>query len=96
LTLNLPGFVEHIWKGRVCDSLPQTASIGKDLTGRWCTTSLKEYPPAFCRALALSFAEVVTSFAIDPSANVSTEFWTKCDAMLISEHGTHIGPDFAG
>ena len=40
--------------------------------------------------------EVVTSFAIDPAASVSTEFWTKCEAMLITEYGTHIGPDYAG
>lgn len=96
LTLNLPGFAEHVWKGRVCDCLPQQASIGKDISGRWCTTSLKEYPPALCRALALSFAETVTAFAIDPHASVSTEFWAKCDAMLISVYGTHIGPDYAG
>ena len=31
LSLNLPSLVDRIWQDRVCDELPQTSSIGRDL-----------------------------------------------------------------
>lgn len=70
LTLNLPDFVEHIWKGRVTDHLPHAASIGRDSLGQWKTTGLKEYPPAMCKALATSFASAVTTGEIDTPLSI--------------------------
>eukprot|EP00435_Cladocopium_sp_Y103_P042425 s1518_g11.t1 len=60
LALNLPQLAVHIWQGRLCADPPKTASIGKDSSGGWKTTSLKEYSPALCRALAAGFADFVT------------------------------------
>ena len=57
LALHLPDLARQIRQGRVRDDLPQAASIRRDTLGRWQTTSLKEYPPAMCRALAASFCQ---------------------------------------
>ena len=95
LTLNLPDFVEHVWKGRVTSHLPQAASIGRDALGQWKTTALKEYPPALCRALARSFAAFVTTCTVDSSHCICAEFWNRCQAM-VAGYGKHMGPDFAG
>ena len=95
LSLNLPDIVEQIWKGRVSNELPIASSIGRDDQGRWQTSALKEYPPAMCKALAESFARAVSDIAVDPAICISTEFWSRCKTMIVSEYGEFIGPDYA-
>jgi hypothetical protein len=96
LSLNLPDLVDQIWRGRVCDELPQNSSIGKDSHGRWKTSVLKEYTPALCKALAESFAAAVTRVEADPDISIRTEFWLRCQDMIVADYGHFIGPDFAG
>lgn len=96
LSLNLPDLVDQIWRGRVCDELPQTSSIGRDSQGRWKTSSLKEYPPALCKALAESFAAFITRVEADTDISICTEFWSRCQDMIVTDYGDFIGPDFAG
>ena len=96
LALRLPDLARQIRQGRVCDDLPQAASIGRDALGRWQTSSLKEYPPAMCRALAASFASAIAHSTVDPDISISPSFWDKCADMVVSDYSKHIGPDFAG
>ena len=96
LSLNLPDLVDQIWRGRVCDELPQTSSIGRDSLGRWKTSTLKEYPPSLCKALAESFAAAVMRAETDPTICICTDFWSKCKSMVVTDYGQYIGPDFAG
>ena len=49
LVVNLPDLMCTLHSCRVRKELPAATSIGKDQWGRWRTTALKEYPPAFCR-----------------------------------------------
>ena len=88
--------MDQIWRGRVCDELPQNSSIGKDSHGRWKTSVLKEYTPALCKALAESFAAAVTRVEADPDISIRTEFWLRCQDMIVADYGHFIGPDFAG
>ena len=96
LALRLPDLARQIRQGRVCDDLPQAASIGRDALGCWQTSSLKEYPPAMCRALAASFASAIAHSTVDPDISISPSFWDKCADMVVSDYSKHIGPDFAG
>ena len=96
LTLNLPHLAERLWKGRVCDEIPQKPSIGKDSEARWLTSGLKEYPPAMCKALAASFADRIQHCPVDPSICISSDFMARCDQMIVKEYSLHIGPDYAG
>ena len=82
LALHLPDLARQIRQGRVRDDLPQAASIRRDTLGRWQTTSLKEYPPAMCRALAASFASAIARSTVDPDISISPSFWDKCADMV--------------
>jgi len=59
--------------GRVCDDLP-VASIGKDDKGSWATAALKEYPPAYCRALACSFTTAISQCKVDATISICPTF----------------------
>ena len=52
LCLNLPGMCHAVARHRVTPDVPRGSSIGLDRSGQWATSALKEYPPAFSRALA--------------------------------------------
>ena len=52
LLLNLPQMGQWIHRSRLCADLPKASSIGRSKEGHWNTMSLKEYPPALCKALA--------------------------------------------
>eukprot|EP00435_Cladocopium_sp_Y103_P044071 s1250_g12.t1 len=96
LALNLPHLAKEICRWRVVDDLPKQVSIGRGPDGKFKTTSLKEYPPALCGALASASGHAIRSLPLDASVQASEEFFGRCQAMLIQEYGEAIGPDFAG
>ena len=96
MTLNLPDFVDQVRCGRVCSELPVASSIGRDTSGHWRTSGLKEYLPALCRILACSFSSAIASCPPDDQALICKDFWATCKGMIVTQHGSHIGPDWAG
>jgi hypothetical protein len=62
----------------VTSRLPQGASIGKDKSGKFKTSPLKEYPPGFCRAIAQAFLHDMCTEEFD----ASTEYGRLPSAFL--------------
>lgn len=96
LTLNLPSFGVQVCRWRVTHELPKQVSIGRGHDGKFSTMVLKEYPPAFCGALATSFWHALQGFPMNPEVQIPGDFFALCSSMLIQEFGDEIGPDFAG
>ncbi|CAL1139425.1 unnamed protein product [Cladocopium goreaui] len=96
LLLNLPGVILALHRWRVRRELPRAAAIGLDSQGRWCTTPLKEYPPAMCGALAESLGE---AFCSEPTADAcqpaqsDLDLWRRLHATV---YGRFVGADYAG
>ena len=77
--------------------IPHTAAIGKNSDGSWKTTTLKEYPPALCRSMAISLARALSQTKVDPSAPEPSEaLLQQFTAMDVKMYGSVIGADFAG
>ena len=92
LVLGLPTLEMDLHGGRLSPHLPHGASIGKDSSGQYRTAPLKEYPPALCRAIALSFCKDFASIECSDTAPPS-EFVTKCIEMSGDQLDGHIGHD---
>ena len=95
LTLNLPTMGQWIHGGRVCADLPAASSIGKSSSGHWNTMSLKEYPPALCRALGGCIAATASGLEIDAGCQIDPCFWDRCRTMVVDDFNQCIGPDYA-
>eukprot|EP00435_Cladocopium_sp_Y103_P051956 s2437_g16.t1 len=97
MVANMPNLMIFLHQSRTRTELPATASIGKDQSGNWKTTCLKEYPPGFCRGLARSFLHSIGTTPIDPSITApSTDFLQRISSLIVQEWGEHLGADFAG
>lgn len=94
---NLPQLMLDLHACRVRTEIPQAAAIGKHADGSWKTTRLKEYPPALCRGMAMSFARGLAQTSIDPSVPDPTEAQlAQYVAMDVKQFGDRLGADFAG
>ena len=96
LLLNLPQMSQWIHRSRLCADLPKASSIGRSKEGHWNTMSLKEYPPALCKALAGCISAAVSELEVDTECVISPEFWSRCSTMVSDRFDDCIGPDFAG
>ena len=97
LCVNLPSMLHFLHLYRVRKELPIGQAVGRDARGDWKTTSLKEYPPAFCRAIAAAIRSVFDDCDIsDESTSVPSDFIELCKSMQATEYGDYIGHDFAG
>ena len=94
LALNLPNLPAAIIQWRVTPDVPKRANIGRDATGQFYTAQLKEYPPAFCGALAQATFNAVSSAGSD-DVQIDSEFLACCVKMQQDFQGEFIGPDFA-
>ena len=94
LSLNLPTLPAAITQWRVTPDVPKRANIGRDASGQFCTAQLKEYPPAFCGALAQATFNAVSCAASD-DVQIDSEFLARCIDMQQDFQGDYIGPDFA-
>eukprot|EP00438_Fugacium_kawagutii_P027006 Skav232504 [mRNA] locus=scaffold1096:84607:85416:+ [translate_table: standard] len=94
LTVRLPSLLQEVSAARLTEQLPQQASVGRNQTGGFKTTSLKEYPPAFCRALARSIVDAIVKIPVDDNAQFSEALMSACEAMQVSSFGETIGRDF--
>ena len=96
LTLNLPELQGILHQHRVTRELPRRAAIGKTSDGGWATTSLKEYPPAFCKGLAFAFYSAIQT-PLDVEHSVCpVDFLSKCAHLFVQKFSCHLGQDYAG
>ena len=83
---------EHFVSMRTTE-LPRTGRIGRDASGGWKTSVLKQYPPDFCRALARLFdlAQPESS-----SAAVLPEWFETSTRKLVAAYNLEapMGPDY--
>ena len=64
LALRLPELGVHLASNRIRKILPTAQSIGLSSDGSFKTSSLKEYPPALCRALGGCLANTISGFEV--------------------------------
>ena len=96
LSVNLPHMLPFLHKYRVRKELPHGRAVGKDALGGWRTTALKEYAPAFCRAIASAIRSVFDHRAVtDESPVIPQHFLDLCQSMQVSHFGDFIGKDYA-
>ena len=60
MALNLPHLPTAIIHWRLTPDVPKHTNIGRDSAGHFKTSHLKEYPPAFCGALAQATFEALS------------------------------------
>ena len=94
LVLTAPDMQPTLRQWQVSSDLPKATSVGLDSS--WSITILKEYPPAFNAGLAVGFLQAIGQCSSDDTLTVPQAFADRCDSMLCTEYGAHIGPDFAG
>lgn len=95
VTVNLHGLDEVLQQHRIRSAVPTAQSIGKDESGGFRTSKLKEYPPAMCRALACSFCEALRVCQVCAD-DVTDGFLATCKELEVSSYSDTFGPDFAG
>ena len=97
MCVHMPGMMQFLHKFRVRKELPMSRAVGKDETGAWRTTTLKEYPPAFCRAISSAIHSVFASCeATEGAPTIPEAFADICRTMQVSSFGQTIGKDYAG
>ena len=95
LVLNMPDLPEYIVKNRLCSDPPKRSAIGLNELGQWAT-QLKEYLPAFNRALAQCFSFHIRQWSTDSSIHADDEFLARCVSMQATHFTLRIGKDFSG
>ena len=96
LCLNLPGMVKAIIANQVTKSNPKYSSIGRQSDGTWATGGLKEYPPAFSKALAEQFCTEICEVPISAQEDPDPVFLAICKAMTVTSYTVEYGRDYAG
>jgi hypothetical protein len=96
LCLNLLGMAKAIVANQVTKINPKTSSIGRQSDGNWATGGLKEYPPAFSKALADQFCSAICQVPVSAQGDPDQDFLTVCKAMTVTEFTVEYGRDFAG
>ena len=76
LCLNLPGMSTAIRAHQITLQNPRGGSIGKQADGQWATGALKEYLPAFNRALASQFCDSICGIPFVESEDPDESFLT--------------------
>ena len=95
LVINLPALALELRKWMTRPELPKGKAIGLDQDGHWRTGFLKEYPPAFCGALAAAIRSGIDSFEVVEHDSPSQENLNRWQAMNMAQYSDHLGTDFA-
>ena len=80
----------------LCSELPKGQSIGLDAQGNFRTAKLKEYPPAFCRALAEAFHSHFPRRQGEDLPSIPTDILSACAKLHSTDFGDCIGADYVG
>eukprot|EP00438_Fugacium_kawagutii_P013818 Skav210609 [mRNA] locus=scaffold234:170544:179860:- [translate_table: standard] len=94
LAIRMPTLAARVQEWALTNKSPSTVSIGLDSQGRFLTAPLKEYPPAFCMAIAQGLCDTLLQLPAHPDCTVPASFKEVCVRMRAG-FGQHIGPDFA-
>ena len=94
LLLRLPDAISTFHSWRMVANPPHGGSIGKD-GEHFRTTSLKEYPPAFCGAIANTFLKAFDSTEVRPSPEMPPDFLETANKLHCTVFSSTIGQDFA-
>ena len=94
LLLRLPHAVHifHSWRTTV--NPPKGGTIGKD-GHEFKTSSLKEYPPALCGAIAETFLDALTCTPVQSAVEMPRDFLATATRLNCTDFGSVIGQDFA-
>ena len=95
LALRLPELGVHLAGNRIRKILPTAQSIGLSSDGSFKTSSLKEYPPALCRALGGCLANTISGFEVG-GEEPPDDFRSRCGKLESAEFGMYMGRDFHG
>ena len=95
LLLNLKKMVPELRRWQLTGTLPTGVSIGLTDSGEWATSALKEYPPALCAGLASGFLASLQEYPVEEGVEIDDIFRKQALAMVITQYGAGIGPDFA-
>jgi hypothetical protein len=75
---------------------PQFVAVGKDATGAWRTSALKEYPPRMCRAIAGAFADSLReAIVLDGAGYGYEQEIAELQQLVMPLEAGDVGPDFA-
>eukprot|EP00438_Fugacium_kawagutii_P031926 Skav214801 [mRNA] locus=scaffold740:118185:123383:+ [translate_table: standard] len=97
LTIRLPALPVALKTWQICTVVPDRPSTGIQTDGTFRTSVLKEYPPAFCAALAESFVSAADAFEVRTDAvSPPAQFFALCKELHITTCGESIGVDTAG
>ena len=91
LALNLSHLPFALQRNALCAELPKLQSIGIGELGHFKTAKLKEYPPAFCRALAEAFHNHFPPRQGEDLPSLPAEFLQTCQKQHCTDFGAHIG-----
>lgn len=80
--VNLPTIKHDICSWRITPDPPRNSNIGRDQAGVFKATQLKEYPPAFCAALAQSTVFAMRSIDTVEQIRVEAQFLRQCQQMI--------------
>ena len=94
LALNLPGLPLALRRNALCAELPKAQSIGLDSLGRYKTAKLKEYPPAFCKALAEAFHQHLPPLQGEDLRSAPTHLVQASQQLHCTEFGDCFGADY--
>eukprot|EP00435_Cladocopium_sp_Y103_P031350 s1240_g7.t3 len=81
LTVNMPDLPRCIQQHRISPDLPKRIAIGRQDDSSWATAGLKEYPPAFNKALAECFISNFLRRSSDPLASTDEAFLRRCEHL---------------
>ena len=96
LALRLPDLPLALRGNALCAELPKGQSIGLDAQGNFRTAKLKEYPPAFCRAMAEAFHAHFPRPLGEDLPPIPTDMLSAFERLHCTEFGACIGADFVG
>ena len=95
LVINLPDLALELRQWMTRSALPKGKAIGLSQEGNWKTGFLKEYPPAFCGAMATAIRKGLDSMEMAAQASPSPEDLQRWTAMNLATYSRHLGTDFA-
>eukprot|EP00438_Fugacium_kawagutii_P013232 Skav201218 [mRNA] locus=scaffold651:410639:411970:- [translate_table: standard] len=94
--LNFPTLPAELQRWRLCEQAKYQKSHGLNSHGQFCTSRLKEYPPALCCAFANAMQQQIHDFPYDPSILVPPALRKTWEDMISYRRSHWIGQDYHG
>lgn len=95
MVINLPDLPLELRRWMTRTELPKGKAIGLNKEGKWQTGFLKEYPPAFCGALATAIRCGLDGIPVVEKNPPSAEDLERWRVMNQTQYSDHLGADYA-